>query len=85
MKLYTYPGAPSPLRVELMLRYKGVQLDTQVIDLRAGEQFGDDFRRINPRCTVPALELDDGSSLSEVISICWSWRSSPPVRPMATR
>ncbi len=82
MKLYIYPGAPSPLRVELMLKYKGIQLDTQVIDLRAGEQFGDDFRRINPRCTVPALELDDGSSLSEVISICWYLDRLYPDKPV---
>ena len=40
------------------------------IDLGNGEQFGDWFKALNPDCVVPALELDDGSCLSEVLAIC---------------
>jgi len=49
---------------------KGIDIETVQIDLGAGEQFGDVFRAINPDCVVPALQLDDGSCLSEVIAIC---------------
>ncbi|HSN71270.1 MAG TPA: glutathione S-transferase family protein [Steroidobacteraceae bacterium] len=70
MKLYSFPGAPSPMRVELMLKYKGVELETEIVNIRDGAQFDPSFREVNPRCTVPALLLDDGSCLSEVIAIC---------------
>ena len=40
------------------------------IDLGKGEQFGDAFRAVNPDCVVPALQLDDGSCISEVLAIC---------------
>ena len=38
--------------------------------LGSGQQFGDRFRKLNPDCTVPVLELDDGHCISEVIAIC---------------
>jgi glutathione S-transferase len=40
------------------------------VDLGNGEQFSDSYRAINPDCVVPALELDDGTYLSEVLAIC---------------
>ena len=70
VQLYSFPGAPSPMRVELMLKYKGVSVPTEIVDIRAAAQFTAAYRSINPRCTVPALVLDDGSCLSEVIAIC---------------
>jgi glutathione S-transferase len=49
---------------------KGIELDTVQIDLRSGEHFGEAFRAINPDCVVPALVLDDGTTISEVLAIC---------------
>lgn len=49
---------------------KGIEIETVQVDLGSGEQFGDAFRAINPDCVVPALELDDGSCISEVVAIC---------------
>ena len=37
---------------------KGIQLQTVQVDLAGGEQFSDAFKKINPDCTVPVLELD---------------------------
>ena len=70
MKFYDCKTAPSPRRVRIFLAEKGLELDTVEIDLAAGEQFSDAYRKVNPDCVVPALELDDGSSLSEVVAIC---------------
>ena len=61
MKLYTFDPAPNPRRLTLFMQYKGIEIETQQIDMMAGEQLGDDFRKINPECTVPALVLDDGT------------------------
>lgn len=70
MKFYDCTTAPSPRRVRIFAAEKGIELDTVQIDLGSGEQFGEEFRAINPDCVVPALVLDDGTCLSEVLAIC---------------
>ena len=70
MKFYDCRTAPSPRRVRIFAAEKGLQLDTIEIDLGKGEQFAAEFREINPDCTVPVLELDDGTRITEVLAIC---------------
>jgi glutathione S-transferase len=82
MKLYTFDVAPNPRRLNLFLAYKGIQLCTQQVDLRSGQQFSADFTAISPRCIVPVLQLDDGTVLSDGIAICWYLESCYPQRPL---
>ena len=70
MKFYDCEMAPSPRRVSLFIAEKGADIETVQIDLHSREQFGEAFQKINPDCVVPALELDDGSVITEVIAIC---------------
>lgn len=70
MKLYDCQPAPSPRRVRMFAAEKGIELTLVPVDLAGGEQFAAEFRRRNPECTVPVLELDDGSCISEVLAIC---------------
>jgi glutathione S-transferase len=70
MKLYDYAPAPNPRRVRMFLAEKGIALPTVQVDLRANEQFTSEFRAVNPDCTVPVLELDDGTRLADVMAIC---------------
>jgi len=70
VKFYDWATAPSPRRVRSFAAEKGMVLDSVQVDLASGEQFGDAFRKINPDCMVPVLELDDGTLLSEVVAIC---------------
>ena len=67
--LYDCSTAPSPRRARILLAEKAVRHDTVQIDLRAGEQLGDAFRRINPHCTVPVLRTDDGLLLTDNAAI----------------
>jgi glutathione S-transferase len=69
MKLYTYDPAPNPRRLALFLKLKGVEIDTQQVDMMTAEQLSDAYREVNPACTVPALVLDDGTVLTEVIGM----------------
>ncbi len=85
MKLYDYARAPSPRRVRIFLVEKGLDVPRVQVDLAAGEQFGDAFRRLNPECTVPVLELDDGRCLSEVIAICDYLEHQVPQPPLIGR
>lgn len=70
MKLYDYKAAPNPRRVRIFAAEKGIELDTLQVNLAKGEQLSKEFRRLNPECTVPVLELDDGTCISEVFAIC---------------
>lgn len=69
MKLYTYDPAPNPQRLMLFLKLKGIEIDTQQIDMMTAEQLNGRYRQINPACTLPALVLDDGTVLTEVIGM----------------
>lgn len=70
MKFYDCKTAPSPRRVRVYLSEKNIELETIQVDLANGEQFGEAFRRVNPDCAVPVLQLDDGTCISEVLAIC---------------
>ena len=70
MKYYDFALAPNPRRVNVFMREKGLAIETVQINLRSGEQFAEDFLKINPQATVPCLELDDGTVLLETMAIC---------------
>ncbi len=70
MKFYDCNTAPSPRRVRIFIKEKGIEVETIEVDLANREQLGAEFRKINPDCTVPVLELDDGTRLTEVFAIC---------------
>jgi glutathione S-transferase len=78
MKFYDCQPAPSPRRVRMFIAEKGIEIPTVEVDLGSGEQLGDAFKKINPRCTVPVLELDDGSCLNETLAICHYLESLHP-------
>jgi glutathione S-transferase len=67
--LYDCATAPSPRRARILLAEKGIAHATVQVDLRHGEQLGEAFRRINPQCTVPALQTDEGAVLTDNAAI----------------
>ena len=69
MKLYIKPGACS-LSPHIVLREAGVDFDLEQVDLATKKtETGADFRAVNPKGYVPALELDDGAVLTEGAAI----------------
>jgi glutathione S-transferase len=82
MKLYTFDAAPNARRVALFMQYKGIEIDTTQIAMMELEQLGDDYKKINPECTVPALVLDDGTVLTEVVGICAYLEVIYPDKPL---
>ncbi len=65
MKLYYSPGACS-LHPHIALREAGLKFDLVRVDLRAHKVHdGTDYYTINPKGSVPTLELDDGWRLTE--------------------
>ena len=82
MTLYDCSTAPSPRRARIALAEKGVAHATVQVDLRAGEQLGDAYRRINPQCTVPALVTDDGLVLTDNAGIAAYLEARFPEPPL---
>ena len=85
MRFYDCKTAPSPRRVRVYLAEKGIEIETVQVDLGSGEQVSPAFRKINPDCVVPVLELDDGRCISEVIAICSYLEELHPEPPMFGR
>jgi glutathione S-transferase len=85
MKFYDCTTAPSPRRVRVFLAEKGISVPTVQVDLRNNEQLGAAFRAINPDATVPVLELDDGTRISDIVGICRYFEETHPEPPLMGR
>ncbi|EED35764.1 glutathione S-transferase, C-terminal domain [Luminiphilus syltensis NOR5-1B] len=82
MKLYTYDAAPNPARLKMFIDYKGIHVDTEVIDMMKLEQQSEDYVKLVPEATVPALVLEDGTVLTAIIAIAQYLESLHPERPL---
>ena len=71
MKVYDFKAFPNPARVRIALAEKGLYSDVEFInvDVPAGEHKNPAYLAINPAAVVPALELDDGTILTECTAI----------------
>ena len=83
--LYDCATAPSPRRARIFLAEKGVEHTTVQVDLRSAEQMGEAFRRINPQCTVPALQTDEGAVLTDNAAIAAYVEARFPEPPLLGR
>ncbi len=71
MKVYDSKGLPNPDRIRIALAEKGVldQVEFIQVDLRKGEQRTPEFKAKNVNASVPLLELDDCTAISECTAI----------------
>src|ERR1700748_995157 len=71
MKVHDFPASPNAARVRIALAEKG--LGTQVefipVNLPGAEHKQEAFLKLNPLGTIPVLELDDGTAISECTAI----------------
>lgn len=70
LKLYNSNFAPNPRRVRIFLAEKGLSIPRVEVDLGKLEHKTAEFSALNPFQTIPVLELDDGTKISESIAIC---------------
>ncbi|HET9765127.1 MAG TPA: maleylacetoacetate isomerase [Casimicrobiaceae bacterium] len=69
MKLYGFWRSLATYRVRTALAYKGVAVPELSVDLLKGAQHASDYKAINPQSVVPALVVDDGTTLFQSIAI----------------
>ena len=69
MKLHGYFRSGASWRVRIALNLKGVTVTHVFHHLRCGEQRAPDYLALNPQGLVPALELDNGTVLTQSLAI----------------
>ncbi len=67
--LYDQPRAPNPTRLNLFLAEKGIAIPREELDLMEGAHRADAYRKRVGSAQVPALELSDGTVLTETQAI----------------
>ena len=74
--------APNPRRVRIFAAEKGIDLSMRDISIPNREQKSDEFLAINPRGQTPALQLDDGTVITESVAICRYLEGLHPEPPL---
>lgn len=69
MKLIHSVG-PNPRLVRMFIAEKGIGVPTEEVDIMAGQNRKAPYTERNPFGQLPALELDDGTVISETTVIC---------------
>ena len=83
MKLYYLPGASS-LFPHIVLVKSGLSFDAVKVDERTNTlDDGGDYRAVNPLGYVPALQFEDGSVLTEAVSIAQYVADQVPAKNLA--
>ncbi|MBK3840847.1 glutathione S-transferase [Paraburkholderia aspalathi] len=80
--LYESKGSPNARRVRVFIAEKGIEIARRAIDLGSKEQFSDAFKAVNPRMQVPALQLADGTVITEVLAIWRYLEEAYPHKPL---
>lgn len=70
MKFYDCSMAPNPRRTRIFIKEKGLDIPSVEVDLFGGENLEEDYLSKNIWGLCPALELDDGTVISEAPAIC---------------
>ena len=85
MKLYDGGRAANPRRVRIFLAEKGISVPLEPVDIATKQHRTEFFAAINPMQRLPALELDDGTVIAELIAICRYFEGLHPEPPLFGR
>lgn len=81
MKFYNSIG-PNPHVVRMFMAEKGIKLPMVEIDLMKGDNRKEPYLGKNPHGQMPALELDDGTTVCEITAICEYLEDTHPNPPL---
>jgi glutathione S-transferase len=81
MKFYDSIG-PNPQVVKMFMAEKGIDVPREQVDLMAGHNRQEPYLSKNPAGQMPALELDDGVVIAEILPICEYLDETHPAPPL---
>jgi glutathione S-transferase len=70
MKFFYTPGSCST-GIHILLEELELVFEAHLVNLIADEQNHKDYQSINPKSSIPALQLDDGTVITEFQAIAW--------------
>jgi len=82
MLLHDNKRSPSPRRVRIFLAEKGVEMPSVDVSIGKGEVLTPEFKKLNPWCTLPVLELNSGLGISEASAVCRYLEARYPAPPL---
>jgi glutathione S-transferase len=83
MLFYDSPNpAPNPRRVRIFTAEKGLELPRKEVSIPKREHKAEEYLKINPLGQTPALQLEDGSVLTESVSMCRYLEALHPEPPL---
>jgi|SRR5277367_2675716 len=81
MKFYNSIG-PNPRVVRMFMAEKGIEIPQEQVDLMRGDNRKHPYLGKNAHGQMPALELDDGSTVCEITAICEYLEETSPNPPL---
>ena len=81
MKFYNSIG-PNPRVVRMFLAEKGLKVPSVEVDLMKAENRQGAYMQKNSAGQMPCLELDDGTTISEITAICEYLEDTHPAHPL---
>jgi maleylacetoacetate isomerase len=85
MKYYGFWRSLAACRVRIALAVKGIKAEEIPVNLMQGEQLKPEYRAVNAQAVVPALILDDGTTLFESMAIIEYLDETHPEPPLLPR
>jgi maleylacetoacetate isomerase len=85
MKYYGFWRSLAACRVRIALALKDIKAEEIPVNLMQGEQLKPEYRAVNAQAVVPALVLDDGSTLFESMAIIEYLDETHPQPPLLPR
>ena len=70
MKFYMTPGSCST-GIHILLEEAGLVFEAHLVNLLEGYNTKPDYLALNPKGTIPTLQLDDGTVLTDFLTIAW--------------
>lgn len=80
-RFYMTPGSCST-GIHILLEECGLVFAAHLVNLLAGDQYKKEYLAINPKGSIPALVLEDGTALTEFTAIAWWLARSYPKRKL---
>lgn len=81
LKFYMTPGSCST-GIHILLEECGLVFEAHLVNLLAGDNHKQDYLELNPKGSIPTLVREDGSSLTDFLSIAWWLAKTYPRRKL---
>ena len=82
MKFFSFWRSLASFRVRIALNLKGLPAEIVLVDIDADAHRADAYRQVNPQMALPALVLDDGTTLFQSLAILEYLDETHPAPPL---